>query len=62
MEQIRLFSLLLAATAFLLLILGFYRPWVVLWWEDVQNRRKVLHIYGTIGMGAMLIYFLLGLF
>ncbi|MDX1627832.1 MAG: hypothetical protein R3345_03980 [Fulvivirga sp.] len=32
---------------------GLYRPWVMLWWEDTQNRRKVLKIYG----GAALIFF-----
>jgi hypothetical protein len=62
MAQIRLFMLLLAATAILFLLLGFYRPYLVLWWEDVQNRRKVLRVYGTVAALAVAAYLLLGLF
>jgi hypothetical protein len=62
MAQIRLFTLLLAATAILFLLLGFYRPYLVLWWEDVQNRRKVLRVYGTVAALAVAVYLLLGLF
>jgi hypothetical protein len=62
MAQIRLFTLLLAATAILFLLLGFYRPYLVLWWEDVQNRRKVLRVYGTVAALAVAAYLLLGLF
>jgi len=54
--------LLLAATAILFLFLGFYRPYLVLWWEDVQNRRKVLRVYGTVAALAVAVYLLLGLF
>lgn len=54
--------LLLAATAILFLLLGFYRPYLVLWWEDVQNRRKVLRVYGTVAALAVAAYLLLGLF
>jgi hypothetical protein len=62
MAQIRLFTLLLAATAILFLLLGFYKPYLVLWWEDVQNRRKVLRVYGTVAALAVAAYLLLGLF
>jgi peptidoglycan biosynthesis protein MviN/MurJ (putative lipid II flippase) len=31
----------------LLIFIGFYKPWIVLWWEDVQHRKKVIKYYGT---------------
>jgi hypothetical protein len=37
-------------TCFIFLIIGLFRPWVMLWWEDVQNRRKVIKLYGSVGM------------
>jgi hypothetical protein len=39
----------------LLLIVGLFRPWSVLWWEDVQNRRKVINWYGS----ATLLFYVL---
>lgn len=62
MYQFRLFVLFLALAAFLFVLLGLYRPWIVLWWEDVQNRRKVLRVYGTIALVTFAIYLLMGLF
>jgi hypothetical protein len=51
----RLF-LFAALLSFLFLIIGLIKPWVVVWWEDVQNRRKVIRIYGLIGIGCALVY------
>ena len=45
--------------SFCLLLLGFYRPWVVLWWEDIQNRKKVIRVYGSIALITFLIYLVL---
>lgn len=47
--------LFLALSCALLLIVGLFRPWTVLWWEDVQNRRKVINWYGT----ATLLFYVL---
>ena len=34
----------------LLLILGLYQPWRVIWWMSHQNRLKVIQIYGTLAL------------
>ena len=47
--------LFLALSCSLLLTVGLFRPWTVLWWEDVQNRRKVINWYGT----ATLLFYVL---
>ncbi|HMP98790.1 MAG TPA: hypothetical protein PKC24_03350 [Cyclobacteriaceae bacterium] len=41
----------------LLLLIGLFRPWTVLWWEDVQNRRKVIKWYG----GAAILFYVVSL-
>lgn len=33
----------------------------MLWWEDVQNRKKVIKLYGTAGLLFFVIYLLLGI-
>lgn len=48
MEFFKLLLRFTAITAGLLLLLGLYKPWVVLWWEDYQNRKKVILLYGSI--------------
>jgi len=45
-EFIRLFFVFLCITLAFALLLGLYKPWWVLWWEDVQNRKKVILVYG----------------
>jgi len=37
----------------LIMLVGLFRPWSVLWWEDLQNRRKVITWYG----GAATLFF-----
>ncbi len=61
MEQVKLFILLAGAAAFFFLLLCLFRPRLVLWCEDVQNRRKILRVYGSIAGGALFIYLLLHL-
>jgi hypothetical protein len=46
----------ISVTSFLFLLFGLYKPWVMLWWEDIQNRRKVIKLYGSISVVAMVIY------
>jgi hypothetical protein len=59
MKEVDLFFLFLTITSFGLLIAGLYKPWVVLWWEDFQNRRKVFKVYGTATLLALITYLLL---
>jgi hypothetical protein len=42
--QVLLFS---SYVTIALLLFGMYKPWVVVWWEDKQNRKKVILIYGV---------------
>jgi len=51
-------SLLLKGASFMslfLLALGLIKPWWVLWWEAIQNRLRVIKLYGGL---AMLFYLL----
>lgn len=45
-----------------LLFIGLFKPWMMLWWEDVQNRRKVIKLYGSIALLCYGIYWILFLF
>jgi hypothetical protein len=60
MENLRLLFLLLAISASLFLVIGLFKPWVMLWWEDVQNRKKIILVYGSISLFFMLAYFIMG--
>ena len=59
MKEIDLFFLFLFITSLGLMIAGLYKPWVVLWWEDFQNRRKVFNVYGTAALMALITYVVL---
>lgn len=59
MYHVRLLILLVSITSFLFMLLGLIKPWIMLWWEDVQNRRKVIKLYGTTGMSFLIIYWIL---
>ncbi|HEX5170253.1 MAG TPA: hypothetical protein VFW11_13840 [Cyclobacteriaceae bacterium] len=61
MELVRFILKLTAILACLLLLIGFYKPWIVLWWEDTQNRKKVIRLYGSIAIVSIVLYFLLEL-
>ncbi len=62
MYYARLLFLLISLTSFLFMILGLIKPWIMLWWEDVQNRKKVIQLYGTSGLLFLIIYFALKIF
>lgn len=59
MYYVRLLILLLSLTSFLFMVLGLIKPWMMLWWEDVQNRRKVIKLYGTSGLFFLIVYVIL---
>ena len=48
--------LYLSFTALLFLSIGLYKPWIMLWWEDVQNRRKVIKVYGLVAIVSYAAY------
>ena len=62
MYYVQLLFLFLGTTALLFLAIGLFRPWVMLWWEDVQNRRKVIKVYGLLAAVFYLAYWLLQFF
>jgi hypothetical protein len=55
----RQLALYIAITALIFLIIGLFKPWIMLWWEDVQNRRKVIKVYGTVAAVAYSLYWVL---
>ena len=59
MKEADLFFLFLTITSLGLLIGGLFRPWAVLWWEDIQNSRKVFKVYGTITLLAFITWLVL---
>jgi uncharacterized membrane protein YozB (DUF420 family) len=61
MYYVRLLFLLLASTSFLFLLIGLIKPWIMLWWEDVQNRKKIILVYGSLAVFFLMIYYVLGL-
>ncbi|MBX2964946.1 MAG: hypothetical protein KF845_02285 [Cyclobacteriaceae bacterium] len=56
MGNVRLFFLLMSLASLLFLVAGLFRPWLLLWWEDVQNRRKVIKVYGTAALVSYAVY------
>ncbi len=62
MYYVRLLFLLLSLTSFLFMMLGLIKPWMMLWWEDVQNRKKVIKLYGTFGLFFLMVYMILQYF
>jgi hypothetical protein len=60
MYYIREMFLLLSVTSVLFLFVGLIKPWLLLWWEDTQNRRKVIKVYGTVAIIFYVIYWGLG--
>ena len=58
MEYVHRFFLYLSLIALLCLIVGLFRPWVMLWWEDTQHRKKVIRIYGTATIIGFVLYWI----
>lgn len=52
--------LLLSISSALFLVIGLFKPWVMLWWEDVQNRKKIILVYGSISLFFLLAYWIMG--
>jgi hypothetical protein len=60
MEFIQRFLLYVSITAFAFMIIGLFKPWIMLWWEDIQNRRKIIKLYGSVALLSYALYW--GLF
>ena len=56
MEFLQRFFLYLTLLALMGLLIGLLKPWIMLWWEDSQNRKKVLKLYGTIALISYALY------
>jgi hypothetical protein len=50
MHYVRLLLYYLSIICVAFLVIGLWQPWVMLWWEDTQNRKKVIMVYGTLGV------------
>lgn len=61
MYYLRLMFWLLGLTCALFLVLGLMKPWMLLWWEDTQNRKKVIKIYGVLAAFFFLCYWVMGM-
>ncbi|NBP70376.1 MAG: hypothetical protein EBU52_16745 [Cytophagia bacterium] len=59
MDFLKLLIRFTAYTSCLLLLIGLYKPWVVLWWEHSQNRKKVILLYGLLALALYLLQLLL---
>lgn len=62
MYYVRLLILYLGMAGSLFLLIGLYQPWAVLWWEDIQNRKKVIQVYGTLALIFFIAYYVLQFF
>jgi len=58
MDFLKLLLRFASITSILLLALGLYKPWVVLWWEDTQNRKKVVVLYGSVALLLWILHLL----
>jgi hypothetical protein len=52
--------LFLSYACLLFLVVGLFKPWVMLWWEDTQTRKKIFQVYGLLLVIFYLTYSLLG--
>jgi len=62
MYYVRLLFLFLSYTCLIFLAIGLYKPWVMLWWEDTQNRKKIFQVYGLLACIFYGAYFVLRYF
>ncbi len=60
MYYVRLMFWLLSITCLVFMLLGLIKPWALLWWEDVQNRKKVIIVYGSLSVFFYLAYLVMG--
>jgi hypothetical protein len=59
MKLLQWCSLAISLLSVLLMIAGFFKPWLLLWWKDIQRRRDVIKYYGTLAGISYFVYWLL---
>ncbi len=59
MQYFEVLILFLTITCVLFLIIGLIKPWAMLWWEDMQNRSKVIKAYGSLAILFGVMYYIL---
>jgi hypothetical protein len=59
MEFIKKLFLYTGVASSMFLVLGLFKPWVMVWWEDIQNRKKVIKIYGSVAVTCFIGYVIL---
>ena len=57
MQYVRILAFLMVMTSLLFLIIGLIKPWMMLWWEDEQNRLKVIKSYGSLTVILAIVYY-----
>ena len=62
MQYVEVLILFLVITCVLFLIIGLIKPWAMLWWEDTQNRIKVIRAYGSLAILFGIAYYLIRTF
>ena len=62
MHYVRLLLYYLSVTSVAFVAIGLWKPWIMLWWEDTQNRRKVISVYGTLAGIFYLAYWILSFY
>lgn len=60
MQSVRLFCLLMSMVCLVFMVIGLFKPWLLLWWEDVQNRKKIIQVYGLLALIFYLAYEIIG--
>jgi adenine-specific DNA methylase len=43
----------------LTMVIGLFVPWITLWWMAIQNRKRVIQLYGSIAFVSYLLYLIL---
>jgi hypothetical protein len=51
----------IGVVATVLMLFGLVKPWPMLWWRHIQNRRGILKLYGSIAAFSYFVYWLLTL-
>ncbi|HTE34212.1 MAG TPA: hypothetical protein VK666_27725 [Chryseolinea sp.] len=59
MEYLKLGFLYFGIITTAMMLFGLYKPWLMLWWKDVQTRRGVLAHYGTVATISYFVYWIL---
>lgn len=62
MHYVRLLVFYMSITCAVFLVIGLWKPWIMLWWEDTQNRLKVIKVYGTLAVIFYIAYGILSVY